>query len=82
LNHTIYAADTHAEVRIRRLPSVEELSCELWLLDTIIAIAPAIPISRPITFLFDRCSIPTITDRNSTISGVEVLIIEPSIGDV
>ena len=46
------------------------------------AIAPAIPSNKPITFLLDSTSAPTIADRKSTMSGVEVLIIEPSIGDV
>jgi hypothetical protein len=31
---------------------------------------------------FDNLSTPTIVDRKSTIRGVEVLIIEPSIGEV
>ena len=59
-----------------------EFSCEVWLLDTIMAIAPAIPSNNPMTFVFERCSMPTIAERKSTIRGVEVLIIEPSIGEV
>ena len=82
LNHTIYAADTHADTRIRRLPSTPDCVSEPILLDTIIAIAPVKPISRPRIFILDNRSIPTITDRKSTMSGVEVLIIEPSMGEV
>ena len=82
LNHTIYAADTQADTRISRFPSTPDCVCEPMLLDTIIAIAPAIPISRPTIFIFDTRSIPTITERKSTMRGVEVLMIEPSMGDV
>lgn len=59
-----------------------DCSCELWLLDTTTDIAPAIPRSNPITFNLENCSNPTTTDKTSTSSGVVVLIIEPSIGDV
>ena len=72
----------HAEVKIRRLPPIFDWVCELSLLDTIIAIAPTMPSSKPISFTLVNLSIPTTTDNISTISGVVVLIIEPSIGDV
>ena len=82
LNHTIYTADTQAEVNMRILPNDLEYSCELLLFDMIMAIAPAIPSSRPNTFIFFSFSTPTITDSTNTIRGVVVLIIEPSMGDV
>ena len=46
------------------------------------ATAPAIPSSSPPTLIFVKCSIPTATDSSRTSSGVEVPIIEPSMGEV
>ena len=70
-----------AEVKMRRLPSKPDCLCKL-LLDRITAIAPDIPRSRPISFIFVKRSNPTKTDNISTSRGVVVLIIEPSMGDV
>ena len=82
LNHTIYAADTQAEQNISEFPNRLDCSCEPKLLVTIIAMAPPIPSSNPATFIFVNRSKPTITDSSRTSSGVVVLIIEPSMGEV
>ena len=56
--------------------------CSWELLDRIMATAPAIPSNRPPILIFVKCSKPTATDSNKTSSGVEVPIIEPSMGEV
>lgn len=82
LNHTIYAADTHADVAMMILPKALDCSWPSLLLDTITDIVPASPRSSPHSRCLVNLSMPAMTESSNTIRGVVVLIIEPSMAEV
>lgn len=71
-----------AEVSISRLPVMPDLECELPEPKRITKTAPVRPSRTPAMRWRESCSAPTTAERISTRSGVVVLIIEPSIGEV
>ena len=82
LHHTIYIAEIQAEPKISRLPTTPDFSWALLAPKSMISIAPAMPSSTPAMRCRDRFSAPTTTESRRTRSGVVVLMIDPSMGEV